>query len=252
MKANKLGDSLNYFYIKRIKQWIECPVCHEKMLFSKEQKSWICAKCAYTITEEEFLDDYVFWFCDGCSSYLNSQRGFDRKGTTWTCSECGFHNDITHANVKGMCKDCGTLLDNPNASVCPECKTIRLEKAIVILEAVSDFCHTLSDALEPEETGSNEFNQEWGYFSDGAISCANCGNTNQSSLWDENDTVYCSVCHHRTSKLTGEDDVVECPYCHRMRDRKAMYCRHCNDSAWEPSTPEEFAEIDCILKEMGH
>ena len=84
------------------------------------------------------------------------------------------------------------------------------------------------------------------------MKCANCGNTDTSSLWDEGDTIYCSVCHHRTSVTTGEDDVVECPYCHRMRDRKAMYCRHCNDSTWQPSTPKEFEETDRILKHYGH
>ncbi|MDY3846221.1 MAG: hypothetical protein SOZ62_04880 [Eubacteriales bacterium] len=84
------------------------------------------------------------------------------------------------------------------------------------------------------------------------MKCANCGNTNESSLWDEDDTIYCSLCHHRTSKDSGEDDLVECPYCHRMRDRKAYYCRYCNDSTWEVSSPEEFAEIDKDLKEMGY
>lgn len=50
----------------------------------------------------------------------------------------------------------------------------------------------------------------------------------------------------------SQEDVVECPYCHRLRDRKALYCRYCNDSTWLPSTPEEFEEIDKILKEYGH
>ena len=36
------------------------------------------------------------------------------------------------------------------------------------------------------------------------MKCANCGNTNESSLWDEDDTIYCSLCHHRTSKDSGE------------------------------------------------
>lgn len=83
------------------------------------------------------------------------------------------------------------------------------------------------------------------------MKCANCGNTDERFLWDEGDTIYCSKCCHRTSKETGEDDLVECPYCHRMRDRKAMYCRRCNDSAWIESTQNEFEETDKILKDMG-
>lgn len=84
------------------------------------------------------------------------------------------------------------------------------------------------------------------------LKCANCGNTDSNTLWDEGDTIYCSKCCHRTRKDDGEDDLVECPYCHRMRDRKAMYCRWCNDSTWEESTEEEFEEIDKDLNDMGY
>ena len=45
------------------------------------------------------------------------------------------------------------------------------------------------------------------------MKCANCGNTDTSTLWDEGDTIYCSKCWHRTSVNTGEDDLVECPHC---------------------------------------
>lgn len=83
------------------------------------------------------------------------------------------------------------------------------------------------------------------------MKCANCGNEKTSLLWDEGDAIYCSLCCHRISKITGEDDSVECPYCHRMRDRKAMYCRHCNDSSWQCSTAREYSEIDQILKKCG-
>ena len=52
----------------------------------------------------------------------------------------------------------------------------------------------------------------------------------------------CDFCGHEVAPGT-----VECPYCHRMRDRKAMYCRYCNDCTWEASTQEEFEETDVIL-----
>ena len=64
------------------------------------------------------------------------------------------------------------------------------------------------------------------------MKCANCGNTDSNRLWDEGDTFYCSKCAHRTLYATGEDDLVECPCCHKMRDRKAFYCRNCNDT-WQ-------------------
>lgn len=58
--------------------------------------------------------------------------------------------------------------------------------------------------------------------------CANCGNEDENTLWDEGDTIYCSHCSHRTRTSDGEEDLVECPHCHEMRDSKAYYCRHCN------------------------
>ena len=60
------------------------------------------------------------------------------------------------------------------------------------------------------------------------MECKHCGNTDERLLHDEGDTIYCSRCSHRTLIITGDDDSIECPYCHNMRDRSAMYCRHCN------------------------
>ena len=256
MKPKNLGDALTYSYIKRIKKWMECPVCHKKMFFSKRQKSWVCAECSYSITEENFLDDFVFWFCDGCNTYLNVQPGFDPKGATWFCSKCGFENDITFANIKGECKDCGVVLDDPAASICSECKVNRMQKVKNVLDATADFCYVLSNAVKSDDSEYSGIVCD-SIYDDGdeeqfEMKCANCGNTDTNTLWDEDDTIHCSICHHRTLKATGEDDVVECPCCHRMRDRKAMYCRYCNDSTWEPSTDEEFAEIDRDLKESGY
>ncbi len=64
-----------------------------------------------------------------------------------------------------------------------------------------------------------------------AMKCANCGNKDSNSLFDEGDTFLCTKCYHRTRKDNGEDDVVLCPVCHHMRDRKALYCMWCG-SAW--------------------
>ena len=64
------------------------------------------------------------------------------------------------------------------------------------------------------------------------MKCAYCGNTEKEWLWDEDDTFYCSLCSSRTLYENGELDLVECPDCHQLRDRKAFYCRHCNNT-WE-------------------
>ena len=60
--------------------------------------------------------------------------------------------------------------------------------------------------------------------------CANCNNSDDEYLWDEGDTIYCSLCYHRTLKETGKDDLVECRSCKKMKDRKAYYCRRCNST----------------------
>lgn len=61
--------------------------------------------------------------------------------------------------------------------------------------------------------------------------CANCGNSDEKTLFDEGDTFYCSLCKHRTRVSDGQDDLVECPVCGHLRDRKAAYCSWCN-SLW--------------------
>ena len=67
-----MGDKVTYAYIKNIKRWIACPVCHQNMLFKKVGKSWVCDHCNYSFTEKKFLDDFVFWFCDEYNVYLNN------------------------------------------------------------------------------------------------------------------------------------------------------------------------------------
>lgn len=78
--------------------------------------------------------------------------------------------------------------------------------------------------------------------------CANCGKTDQSTLWDEKDTVYCSVCCHRTRVSDGKDDLVVCPVCHHLRDRKAAYCQWCNapigDNKFSQSSYETANEFE--------
>ena len=64
------------------------------------------------------------------------------------------------------------------------------------------------------------------------MKCANCGNEDERTLWDEGDTVYCSKCAHRTSTETSEDDLVVCPNCGEPRSRKAYYCRNCGTAGF--------------------
>ena len=255
-------DHLTYAYIRKIKKWMFCPACKDgKMSINKNSTMWICEKCGYKLSADEFEDNYVFWFCDECESYLNIQEGFDRKSKKHICKKCGYENDTSFSNIKGICSDCGKVIYDPDTTLCNDCKQVRKEKAkewlktagkvVGVAAAVAGAIYLASQPSDEDESNSYPplLGDDEG---DSSMKCANCGNTNESTLWDEDDTIYCSVCHHRTNKENGEDDLVECPYCHRMRDRKAYYCRYCNDSTWEPSTPKEFKEIDTDLKEMGY
>lgn len=84
------------------------------------------------------------------------------------------------------------------------------------------------------------------------MKCANCGNENPKTLFEEEDTFYCSKCKHRTQKATGQDDLITCPFCGRFRDRTSMYCWWCNNSL--DSTPgptrEDYEALDSMLNEF--
>ncbi|MEI2989133.1 MAG: hypothetical protein ACLUV3_08000 [Oscillospiraceae bacterium] len=264
MKRNTILEAMTYAYIRRIKKWMFCPACQNgKMTINKKSTLWTCEECGYKLSADEFEDNYVFWFCDECNTYLNNQEGFDRNTSKHICRNCGYENDITSDNLKGICSDCGRVIPDPDSTLCADCRLARHQKAkerfvkgVKIAGAAATVVGTvyLASQATDDDENSDYIPLPGGDDDEGedGMKCANCGNTDENTLWDEDDTIYCSKCCHLTSKETGEDDLVECPYCHRMRDRKAMYCRWCNDSAWQESTSDEFEEIDKILKGMGY
>lgn len=261
-----IGDKATYFYIKRIKKWMFCPVCKDgKMTFNKKKKSWQCEECEYELSENEFTNDYIFWFCDGCDSYLNVQEGFDLNASSWTCCNCGHETPLTFDSITGVCSECGKSLPDPDATLCADCRQKRKEMAIEKLKSLGTIVGIGAIALLAAVSSGDNDNRPYSetkptYIDDDDIDdeannglhCAHCGNSDERFLVDEGDTLYCKKCAKRTLKATGEKDVVECPYCHRMRDRKAYYCWYCNDSTWQPSTKKEFEEIDELLKREGY
>lgn len=129
-RSISIGDRVSYFYIKNIKKWMFCPSCKNgKMTFNKKNLLWKCEDCSYHFSEEYFLDDCVFWFCDECDSYLNNQEGFDSHASRHICQKCGYENDTTFENVVGICSDCGKKLPNPDATLCADCRENRRKKA---------------------------------------------------------------------------------------------------------------------------
>ena len=115
------------------------------MSFRKEKEDWHCSNCKYSLLEKDFLNDFVFWFCDGCETYLNIQDGFEEHGLTWTCKKCGFDNEVFF-----RCKDCGTILENSKSTICSDCKIIRMKKAQALLEESSKSCQKTADALRKD------------------------------------------------------------------------------------------------------
>lgn len=82
---------------KHAKEMI-CPSCGKTMKLNTKSKIWTCKGCDYSISDAD-LQNEVFWFCDKCETFLNRQPGFNTDSGHWTCSECGFDNDVSAANI---------------------------------------------------------------------------------------------------------------------------------------------------------
>lgn len=129
-KHKTFFDALTYAYIRKVKKWMFCPACQQgKMSINKKSTLWTCEECGYKLSADEFEDDYVFWFCDECKSYLNNQEGFDRQAIRHICKKCGYENDTTFDNLKGICTDCGKIIPDLDGNLCLDCRHIRRQKA---------------------------------------------------------------------------------------------------------------------------
>lgn len=91
-----------------VKYEMDCPNCRsphmllgpsgKKVLGIINTRVWKCFDCGYTIKDFEKKTG-VFWFCDNCEAYLNTQDGFTGKGKKWKCTECGFENSLGKENI---------------------------------------------------------------------------------------------------------------------------------------------------------
>ena len=124
-------------YIRKVKKWMFCPACQNgKMTINKESTLWSCENCGYTIDADEFEDNYVFWFCDRCNTYLNNQEGFDKNAPHHICKKCGYDNVTTFDNGKGICSKCGKTIPDPDGTLCDDCKQVRKNKAQECIKTV--------------------------------------------------------------------------------------------------------------------
>lgn len=83
---------------KRTKEML-CPACGETMTLDDKTGVWKCKGCDYSISDADLKNGEVFWFCDKCETFMNTQPGFNSNDGHWVCSECGFDNDVTPANI---------------------------------------------------------------------------------------------------------------------------------------------------------
>lgn len=130
-QRKSLIDMMSYAYIRRIKKWMFCPACRDgKMQINRASTLWQCEDCNYTLSADEFEDNYVFWFCDECEAYLNNQEDFDKIASKHICRKCGYENDTTFDNIKGICSDCGKTLPDAEATLCVDCRATRRKKLL--------------------------------------------------------------------------------------------------------------------------
>ena len=146
----------------------------------------------------------VTWYCDGCNSVLNNQEGFNTNTETWTCTECGFENDVTSSNIyeseedyqnaMGIpkCPTCGGMVkgDAPDATYWFNCKTCGERYRLIDGRLIStweeiDNSNAKKCANCGESLQGGEYTAPWenGNNSDGYIKCPHCGYINFD--WDD-------------------------------------------------------------------
>ena len=95
-----LKDRLTYYYIREIKKTMECLACRNHIMrVNKKTGEWKCEFCGYHFPIEEFENGMVFWFCDKCGTFLNTQEDFDENKKLFVCQKCGFINNVTEDNI---------------------------------------------------------------------------------------------------------------------------------------------------------
>ncbi|MBQ3014253.1 MAG: hypothetical protein IJD75_03835 [Clostridia bacterium] len=203
MKSEKkkisIGDRATYFYIKNLKKWMFCPSCKNgKMSFNKKTSNWVCEDCGYGFSEEYFLDDCVFWFCDECETYLNNQEGFDKNASKHICRNCGYENDTAFDNIKGICSDCGKLLPNPDATLCADCREARREKAKQWLKVATGIAVVVGSAVVAASATEDNENTDY-------TPLPNDNSDDDNEVYGLGEGIYptCKTCGAKMTKFDG-------------------------------------------------
>ncbi len=84
-----------------------CPNCNADLTkqkgFDPNSHIWTCRGCGELLYDDTVCGDVfgdVIWRCDSCGSILNVQQDFTERLGSWKCTECGFENSITEADIR--------------------------------------------------------------------------------------------------------------------------------------------------------
>lgn len=72
--------------------------------------------------DDDNYADGIDWYCDECNAYLNDQSGFNTSSGRWTCSECGYNNDVTENNIIDTKDDYDINDDEDRSLRCVNCQ----------------------------------------------------------------------------------------------------------------------------------
>ena len=213
-----------------------CPACQEgKMIIDKKSTIWTCEDCRYTLLADDFENGYIFWFCDECNTYLNNQKDFDIKSPHHICRRCGYKNDTTLDNIKGICSDCGKIIPDPDGTLCIDCKQIRKVKAKEWLKTAGEVVGTTAAITSiiyqaSQSTGDNQ-STSLNYFID--------NDKYEDEIFETEKEFICKGCGHTWTMTEDEDGLFDgygvppCPICgesgcnpNDYTDYTCEYCGH--------------------------
>ena len=132
-----------------------CPNCNGEFIYNKRTKNWVCHSCGYIVSAEKMENDYVFWFCDKCGTFMNVQKGFTEENGVWICEKCHTLNDVTLDNLRGQCRYCGKLLNDPDKTICPECMDELLIKMKNGVDKAGEVINNINELLKDREAVNN-------------------------------------------------------------------------------------------------
>ena len=156
------------------------------------------------VSDHQKGGDDVTWYCDGCNSVLNDQPGFNTSSARWTCTECGYDNDVTFDNVYASeedyqeamgiprCPYCGGMVkgDAPDAQYWFNCTSCGERFYLEDGELISPFDRSRRKSNKTcancgQSLSGGEYTAPWenGNNPDGYIKCPHCGYVNFE--WDD-------------------------------------------------------------------